>query len=131
MPPSLTPWFVSTTCVVSSLADEFAPPNLTETSLAYDFMHALACAFFYTAFQSAHVLSESAQYFQLSLVCKNLLVVSIAFDANSRSVSPCLLLGVLEHIYILGDALDLEVIALQFIAQRQKVEGVTARAPHL
>ena len=43
----------------------------------------------------------------------------------------CLLLGILKHIYILGDALELEVIALHFVVQRQKVEGVTARAPRL
>ena len=42
-----------------------------------------------------------------------------------------MLLGVLEHIYILRDALNLEVIALHFVVQRQKVEGVTACAPHL
>ena len=44
---------------------------------------------------------------------------------------PCLLLGVLEHIYILGDALDIEVIVLHFVVQCQKVEGVTNRAPRL
>ena len=44
---------------------------------------------------------------------------------------PYLLLGVLKHIYILGDALDLEVIALHFVVHRENVEGVTARAPCL
>ena len=39
-----------------------------------------------------------------------------------------MLLGVLEHIYILGDSLNLEVIALHFVMQRQKVEGVPACA---
>ena len=40
-------------------------------------------------------------------------------------------MGILEHINILGDSLDLEVIALNFIMQRQEVEGVPARASHL
>ena len=40
-------------------------------------------------------------------------------------------MGVLEHINILGDVLDLEVIALHFIMQLQEVEGVLARAPRL
>ena len=40
-------------------------------------------------------------------------------------------LGVLKHINILGDALDLEVIALHFIMQRQEVEGVPACEPRL
>ena len=42
-----------------------------------------------------------------------------------------MLLGILDNIYILGDSLDLELIALYFVVQRQKVEGVTARAPRL
>ena len=42
-----------------------------------------------------------------------------------------MLLGVLKHIFILGDSLDLEVIALHFFMQRQKVKGVMARAPRL
>ena len=42
-----------------------------------------------------------------------------------------MLLGVLENIYILGDVLNLEVIALHFVVQSQKFEGVTARAPRL
>ena len=42
-----------------------------------------------------------------------------------------MLLGVLEHIDILRDALDLEMVALHFVVQRQKSEGVTARTPRL
>ena len=33
-------------------------------------------------------------------------------------------LGVLEHIDILGDALELEVVALHFVMQRQEFEGI-------
>ena len=40
-------------------------------------------------------------------------------------------LCVLEHIDILEDDLDLEVVALHFVMQRQEVEGITAGAPHL
>ena len=40
-------------------------------------------------------------------------------------------MGVLENIDIVGDSLDLEVIALHFVIQRQEAEGVPARAPHL
>ena len=45
--------------------------------------------------------------------------------------SPHLLLYILEHIGILGDALDFELVAPHFIMQRQKVEGVTTRASRL
>ena len=38
---------------------------------------------------------------------------------------------VLEHIDILGDALDLEVVALHFVMQRQEIDGVPASAPRL
>ena len=40
-------------------------------------------------------------------------------------------LHVLEHVYLIGDALNLKVVALHFIMQRQEVEGVPAGAPHL
>ena len=40
-------------------------------------------------------------------------------------------MGVFKHVYVLRDALDLEVIELHLVVQRQKVEGVTARAPRL
>ena len=40
-------------------------------------------------------------------------------------------MGVLKHVYVLGDALDLELIALYLVVQRHKVEGVKARAPRL
>ena len=42
-----------------------------------------------------------------------------------------MLLGVLKHIYILRDSLDLEVIALHIVMQNQKVEGVPARSTRL
>ena len=42
-----------------------------------------------------------------------------------------MLLGVLENIYILGEYLDLELIALHFGMQRQKFEGMPAHAPRL
>ena len=42
-----------------------------------------------------------------------------------------LLLGVLEHFDILGDALNFKVIALHFILKHQKVKGVTTRASRL
>ena len=40
-------------------------------------------------------------------------------------------LHVLEHVYVLGDALNLELVALHFIMQRQEVEGVPDSAPRL
>ena len=40
-------------------------------------------------------------------------------------------LRVLEHVYVLGDVLDLEVVALNLIMERQEVEGVLAIATHL
>ena len=40
-------------------------------------------------------------------------------------------MDVLEHIDILRDSLDLEVIALHFIMKRQEVEGVPALSPRL
>ena len=36
---------------------------------------------------------------------------------------------VLEHVNVLGDALDFEVVALHFIMQHQLVEGVLAGSP--
>ena len=54
-----------------------------------------------------------------------------AFRLLSFALLALLALGVLEHIYILGDVLDLEVIALHFVVQRQKVEGGTSRVPRL
>ena len=51
---------------------------------------------------------------------------------RNRSSRPSgLPLGVLEHVDILGDSLDLEVVALHFVMQRQYVEGVPAGAPRL
>ena len=41
------------------------------------------------------------------------------------------MLGILDHVDILGDSLDLEVVALHFVMQRQEVEGITAGAPRL
>ena len=38
-------------------------------------------------------------------------------------------LGVLEHINILGDYLELKVIAMHFIMQKQEVKGLPDRAP--
>ena len=38
-------------------------------------------------------------------------------------------LGVLEHNNILGDALNLKMVALHLVVQRQEVEGVLAGAP--
>ena len=40
-------------------------------------------------------------------------------------------LCVLEHINIIGDALNLEVIALHFIIKSQEVEGIPSCAPFL
>ena len=40
-------------------------------------------------------------------------------------------LGVLNYINIIGDSLDLEVVALHFIMQDQEFEGVPACAPRL
>ena len=40
-------------------------------------------------------------------------------------------LRVLEHVNVLGVSLDLEVVALHFVMQRQEVEGVPAGAPRL
>ena len=42
-----------------------------------------------------------------------------------------MLLGLLKNIDILGDALDLKVVALHLVVQRQKVEGVTTRESRL
>ena len=42
-----------------------------------------------------------------------------------------MLLGVLEHIDIIGDALDIEALALHFVMQLQEVEGVPAGSPRL
>ena len=41
------------------------------------------------------------------------------------------MLGILDHVDILGDSLDLEVVALHFVMQRQEVEGVPAGATRL
>ena len=38
---------------------------------------------------------------------------------------------VLKHFYVIGDALDLKVVALHFIMQNQEVKGVPAGAPRL
>ena len=40
-------------------------------------------------------------------------------------------LGGLEHVNVLGDALDLQMIALHFIMQCKEVKGVLAGAPCL
>ena len=40
-------------------------------------------------------------------------------------------LRILEHVYVLGDALNHEVVALHFVMQRQEVEGVPVGAPRL
>ena len=37
----------------------------------------------------------------------------------------------LEHVYVLGDSLDLKVVALHFVMHRQEVKGVPDSAPHL
>ena len=50
-------------------------------------------------------------------------------DGASRPAG--LPLGVLEHVYVLGDALDLQMIALHFIMQRKEVQGVSDGAPRL
>ena len=40
-------------------------------------------------------------------------------------------MGVLEHVDILGDSLELEVVALHFVMQRQEAKSVPAGAPRL
>ena len=40
-------------------------------------------------------------------------------------------LSVLEQVDVLGDSLDLDVVALHFVLQRQEVEGVPTGAPRL
>ena len=40
-------------------------------------------------------------------------------------------LRVLEHVNVLGDSLNLEVVALHFVMQHQEVKGVPDDAPHL
>ena len=50
------------------------------------------------------------------------------FVSDRAAGSPRLRLGVLEHIDILGDALNFEVIALHLIMQCHKVEAVTTCA---
>ena len=40
-------------------------------------------------------------------------------------------LGILEHIDILGYSLDLEVVALHLVMQRQEFKGVPAGSPRL
>ena len=40
-------------------------------------------------------------------------------------------MGVLKHIDILGDALDLEVVVLKLVMHHQEVKGVTSIAPRL
>ena len=49
-------------------------------------------------------------------------------DGTDRSAG--LPLGVLEHINILGDDLNLKMVALHLVVQRQEVEGVPAGAPY-
>ena len=50
---------------------------------------------------------------------------------GNRSSCPAILpLYVLEHVYVLGDSLDLEMVALHFVIQLE-VEGVPAGAPCL
>ena len=44
---------------------------------------------------------------------------------------PCLLLYILKHINILGFYFQFEVVALHFMMQCQKVEGMTTYAPRL
>ena len=51
-----------------------------------------------------------------------------SFVCNRSIGSPRLLLGVLEHIYILGDSLNFEVVALHFVVQRHKAKGVMTHA---
>ena len=53
--------------------------------------------------------------------------VCTACEGSSRLAG--LPLGVFEHIIILGDALNLKVVALHLVVQRQEVEGVHAGAP--
>ena len=53
------------------------------------------------------------------------------FTRDCSAGSPCLFLCILEHIYILGDPLYFDVIALHFIMQCQEVEGVATIAPRL
>ena len=53
------------------------------------------------------------------------------FICNCSAGLPRLLLGVLEHIDILRDSLNFEVVALNFVVQIQKFEGVMTRALHL
>ena len=50
---------------------------------------------------------------------------------NGASRPAGLPLGVLEHMNILGDALDLQMIALHFVMQRKEVKGMPAGAPCL
>ena len=50
---------------------------------------------------------------------------------NGASRPAGLPLGVLENINILGDALDLQMIALHFVMQRKEVKGVPDGAPCL
>ena len=50
-------------------------------------------------------------------------------DCSSRPAG--LPLGILEHVYVLGDSLNLEVITLHFFMQRLEVEGMPAGAPRL
>ena len=50
---------------------------------------------------------------------------------NGASHPTGLPLGVLKHINTLGDALDLQMIALHFVMQREEVKGVSAGAPCL
>ena len=53
------------------------------------------------------------------------------FVCDCSSCPNGLPLGILEHIDILGDSLDLEVVALHLFMKRQEVEGVPAGAPRL
>ena len=48
-------------------------------------------------------------------------------DGTARPAG--LLLGVLEHINILGDALNLKMVELHLVVHRQEVDGVPAGAP--
>ena len=49
------------------------------------------------------------------------------FSSRPSGLSLC----VLEHINILGDSFNLELIALHFVMQHQEVKGVPSRAPRL